>query len=374
MRVHGLDIAVVLAALAAGCGQETVLRIDVQAGAGAAPAALRVTLTGAVSTAPRLIMPVTLPGTVVAHGLPAVDGPVCVLVEGLDGQQLPIAAATATVVVRGLPATAVCVQAEGLDGAGNVVVGGATTVQLAAAHTTAADVQMANGAVHCAAPAGDMGQPADLGGVLPDGAVALCPAGALFCDDFESGTFANWTQYGVKYGDMGSIAPSMTRAAHGAWSAEARASGQSGMANYAEVEKDFTPRVAPPVAVRANVWSGQPLTGYTIALSVFDDNANGLSLGADGSGRWVVTEDQATVADHTSTVATTAGWHCLELVVDGGGMVSAYVDGALVIGPFARNSTLPYGAFVFGIDRTVQSGTDLFVDDVAIAPARLYCP
>jgi hypothetical protein len=99
-----------------------------------------------------------------------------------------------------------------------------------------------------------------------------------------------------------------------------------------------------------------------------------LSLGGSSGGLWVVTEDQATVPDHTSSVATTAGWHCVEVVIDAAGMVTAYVDGALIVGPFARHSTLPYGAFIFGVDRTVQAGTDVFVDDVAIGTSRLYCP
>lgn len=335
----------ILGWLCAGCGDETLVRLTVLAGETPPPASLRLTVVGdGLAATTRTFTPVTFP---------------------------------ATLVIRGVPADRdVCVEAEGLDGNGALLTGGSTTVHTLAKQTTLAEVQMSNAFARCPALAGDMaaGEAPDLAGSGSDGGVALCPAGALFCDDFESGTLVKWSQHGVKYGDMGTLAPSMTRAAHGAWSVEAQASGTSGMANYAEVEEDFTPRVAPPVAVRANVWSAQPLTAYTVVMSMYDDNANGLSLGGNGNGRWVVTEDQATVGDHNSTVATTAGWHCLELVVDAAGLVSAYVDGALVIGPFARNSTLPYGAFIFGIDRTVQSATDVFVDDVAIGPSRLYCP
>jgi len=272
----------------------------------------------------------------------------------------------ATLVVRGLPASEVCVQAEQLDDSGNLLVGGSETVQLLAHRTTLADIQTSNAFVRCPALIGDMGSNVD-GGV--------CPAGALFCDDFESGTFDKWTQAVVKYGDMGTIAPSMTRAAHGAWSAEAKGSGLPGTANHIAVIKALT-AVPAPVAMRANIWSAQPLTGYTMVMSLYDDGINGFSMGGDSNARWVVTEDQTvdSIPDHVSSTPTATGWHCVEMVVDGGGMFSAYVDGNRIIGPLMRAQAASYTTFTFGLDRTVQPSSDVFVDDVAIGTTRLYCP
>ena len=120
-----------LALVACGCGDDTVLRITVEAGVTPPPASLRLTLVGdGITAPPRTITPVSFPGTVVVHGIP---GRVSV----------------------------VCVQAEGLDAGFNVVGGGTATVQLVAHRTTLADVQMSNAWSACALPA-------DLGASPPD--------------------------------------------------------------------------------------------------------------------------------------------------------------------------------------------------------------
>jgi len=113
-----------------------------------------------------------------------------------------------------------------------------------------------------------------------------------------------------------------------------------------------------------------------MVMSMYDTNNAGLSMGGDNNGKWTITEDDGNGAttDHPSTLATTTGWHCLEIVIDAAGMVSGYVDGTRVIGPFARNITTSYSGFPFGLARTVVSDSDVFVDDVAIGRSRLYCP
>lgn len=71
-------VAIALAVLAAGCADDTVLRIDIaDPGISPAPASLRVTLVG-VSAAPRTIAPVTLPGTIVVTHVPSSVGQLCV--------------------------------------------------------------------------------------------------------------------------------------------------------------------------------------------------------------------------------------------------------------------------------------------------------
>ncbi len=363
MRIVAIALA---AAVCTGCGGESVLRVNVVGDGGAAPASLRVTIVGAdVHAAPRTIAPVTLPGVVVAHWSSAA-------------------------------ASTVCVQVEALDGGGNVTDGGAVTVGVAPHKTTTATVQLTNPPVGCSPVGEDMAVAQDLAGagggggggagggggdmaVPPDmTTVAICPAGALFCDDFESGTLARWTQASVKYQDMGTIAPSMAHAAHGVWSVEAQGSGTTAQ-NYIEVEKDFSPGLTPPVAMRANVWLATPLDSFTMVFALYDDTFHGFSLGGDTSTPpvWVMTEDQTMTGqpDRKNNVPTPGpGWHCVEVVIDAAGMVTAYVDNAVVAGPFMRYSAVAYTSFFFGIDRTVRAATDVFVDDVAIGPARLYCP
>ena len=356
-------VAIALAFFAAGCAEDTVLRIDIpDPGVSPAPASLRVTLVG-VNAAPRTISPVTLPGTLVVTHVPAVS-------------QL-------------------CVDVEGLDDAGNVIVGGAADVAVARHGTTRATVSLSTEDQTCEsiAPPDDLaiGGTDDLGGGGGGGggapndlarppdltAVQVCPPGATFCDDFELGNFSRWSSTQVKYADMGTVVPSMAHAAHGIYSAHATGSGVSGADNYIELEKDFPSGIAPPLALRANVWSAAPLGSYTMVIALYDNTTNGFSLGGDNNATWVLTENQTLggAPDRHSTLATPGpGWHCVELVVDAGGNVSVYVDENQIIAPFARISAVAYTGFFFGIPRTVVAGTDVFIDDVAVGPSRLYCP
>lgn len=356
-------VAIALAVLAAGCADDTVLRIDIDdPGVATAPSSLRVTLVG-VNAAPRTIAPATLPGTIVVNHVPS-------------------------------SVAQLCVQVDALDDAGNEVAGGAANVVLSAHHTTHATVSLSTGGESCAtiAPPDDLstgggddmalGGAADLAGAdlasAPDMTAAqVCPPGSLFCDDFELGNFTRWSSTQIKDTDMGAIAPSMAHAAHGIYSARAQGSGSSGADNYTELEKDFAAGLAPPLALRANIWSATPLANYTMAIALYDNTTNGFSIGGDNNGTWVLTENQTLggAPDRHSTLATPGpGWHCVEVVIDAGGMVSVYVDSANIIGPFQRISAVAYTSFFFGIPRTVVSGTDVFVDDVAIGPSRLYCP
>jgi hypothetical protein len=360
VRIHRLGtfgpLLGVLAAgaLVGGCADDTVLRLTVLPGALPKPAALRVTVAGAgLNAPPRRVAPVTLPGTVVVRGLPAGTSSVCVAVDGLDG-------------------------------ADGTISQGSTTVTLAAHHTTNADVTLGapTGAAPCEGFAGDLGTPGDdLGGdgdlARVDGGAEICPAGAIFCDDFESGDTSKWDVINIKK-DLGSqLGVQSARVYHGTHALESVGSGASGADNFVAVEKRFPP-TSPPFAIRGMFFSAQNPHGYTLVMTVFDDSGFGVSFGGDNDTTWVITEERAGgTDDHHSDMATAdAGrWHCLEIVVDAAGNVTGYVDEHPLIGPFARvTPTQQYTTFIVGISRTVVANVDVFFDDVAMGPSRLYCP
>lgn len=360
--VIGRSAVLVLFMLASGCGSDTVLRLTVRNGQMMpAPASLRVALVGAgVSAAPRVIAPVSLPGVVVIRALPSA-------------------------------ATQLCVDLAALDAGGAPVGQAAVTVQLAAHGTTSADVTLAPpglGAGCAASPgdgggdlAGDSGDlalpppPSDLAGV--DIAPVLCPPGTLFCDDFESGNINKWTTTGGRF-DLSSLDVQQLVVRHGSWALHAAASGTPTQNNLSVVEYDFPPGIAPPLAIRANLYFARQLDSYTTVMALYDSTVHGFAVGGDNvaGGTWVLTEDQAGAPDHhTDMVPATGGqWYCVELVVDAAGMVSLYVDGNQLVAPFQRLSPVAYSAFIVGVERTVLADTNVFVDDAAMARTRLYCP
>lgn len=344
----------------AGCGGETVLRIDIpDPGASPPPASLRVTLVG-VNAAPRTIAPVTFPGTVVVHNVPA-------------------------------SVSQLCVQVDGLDDAGNELVGGATNVVLSTHHTVHATVLLSTAPTTCADLVPDnlaTSEPVDMagaggagGGDLaggPDLGRALCPAGAIFCDGFETGTLVNWNGAGAKL-DAGTIGVQSTTKAHGTYALRALANGAQGAEIYADAEKDFTP-TAPPLAIRANVFFPTALASFDHVIALYENNSgstNAFAIGGDPNGNWVIAENESLVPDHTSDmVPTGAGqWHCVELVIDAAGMVTLFVDNHQLIGPFARATTgISYSNLLVGVVRSVDPNYVAYIDDVAVGPSRLYCP
>ncbi|MDB4965293.1 MAG: Cellulose-binding protein [Myxococcales bacterium] len=340
--------ALVFGALGGGCGGDTVLRLTVLPGVVPRPTALRITVTGGgIVAAPLRVSPVALPGTVVVHGLGAAASRICVAVEGLDASD-------------------------------TLVSQGSTTVTLARDHTTAGEVTLGapTSALPCESVDSDLGVPGgDLGDLAGKDAAAPCPAGATFCDDFESADTSRWTLVDIKR-DLGTeLTVQSARVYQGSRALEVVATGTVGVENYAVVQKNFPP-TAPPFAVRTMFYSVQNLSHFTMVMSVYDGSTHGFSMGGDSDTAWVITEDQAVVPDHHSDMATSDGgrWHCLEMVADAGGNVTGFVDDKPLIGPFARVSAVQYTNLAIGIGRIVVPDVDVFFDDVAIGPARLYCP
>jgi hypothetical protein len=355
-------VFIALAAFAvAGCG-DTILRIDIlDPGASPPPTILRVTLVG-VNAAPRTITPVTFPGTVVVHNVPA-------------------------------SVSQLCVQVDGLDDAGNELVGGATTVVLSTHHTVHATVSLTTSATKCsdlvpgdlstgepvdmAGAGGGGGAPGDLAGVSDLSAIPLCPTGAIFCDDFETGNLTKWNGSSAKQ-DAGSVTVQSNTKAHGTYALRAIGNGASGVDVYAEAEKDFPP-TSPPFALRANVYFPVALEHYDEVIALYENatgSTNAFTIGGDSNGYWVVAENESMAGDFASDMVPADGgtWHCVELVIDAGGMVTLFVDNHRLVGPWQRTSNVTYSTLFVGVTRSVDANLTAYIDDVAVGPSRLYCP
>jgi hypothetical protein len=350
--VRVVAIALVMLAAVGGCSRDdTILRITVEAGVEPPPASLVVSLVApGLTVPPRTIAPAAFPGTIVIHGLPA-------------------------------DLTDLCVETEGFDAGGNFLVGGSANVELVRHRTTLADVQMSNAFARCAGRgASDLGGedllPATDGGAT-DMATPICPVNAIFCDDFESGDLSKWNAASAK-SDAGTVTVQSTTKAHGTYALRSLANGSPGTQVYAQAEKDF-PATAPPFALRANVYFPTTLDRFNQLIALYENSSgsiNSFAIGGDTDGNWEVSENESNAPDRFSDmVPTGAGaWHCVELVIDAGGMVDFYVDNHHLVGPWARASQVSYSMLLVGITRSVSTDYVAYIDDVAIGPSRLYCP
>jgi hypothetical protein len=361
VRIHGLYLALLLGA---GCGQpDTIVRLTVRLGHAPTPEKLRVSVYGptGVLTAAKTLSPVPLPGVIV--------------IDRVDPS---------------LPELCVALEGEARDG--TITSRGAVTVGIVPYMTANAAIELGDTTMLGCTLGGDGGSaPHDLGGsgardlathdlTAQDllGVVPICPANAIFCDDFESGDVSKWTEHEIHFDGGAQLEVQATVARHGKYALHATATGHDMAGQGRSVVVKTLPGVMPPIAVRANVFAVQPLDHYGVTVEIYDSSYHGFAVSGDNQDVWTVTEDQTqngAVDRHADMVPFNAGaWHCVEIVVDNNGFVSLFIDNHQLVTPFLRMSAVSYATLQVGIGRTINPTNDVYVDDVAVAPTRLYCP
>lgn len=224
-----------------------------------------------------------------------------------------------------------------------------------------------------------------IGDGAPPGDVTApsCPAGALLCDDFESGTTAKWTHQPSAQG--GTTTVTSTNPHGGAMSLEVDCPAQAMNDCQGALELDFSPHTSGVLAVREWINTTTTLQNFDLVaqvetLSPFQYS----SAGGNDSAMWVSTElgpPGNMGPDHTSTTSVPAPgtWTCLELVYTfsgsgGAAQIQMFVDEASVLDvPANDTSTASYNDVEVGITRADKAGFHGFVDDVVIANARIHC-
>jgi hypothetical protein len=325
-----------------------------------APQKLQISVYGpsGMLAPPRTLTPVSLPGTIVLDRIDPSLPELCVALEGLAGDGTVTSRGAVTVgIVPDMTANA--------------------AIELGATTMLGCTLGRDGGAQDLARDAG-VTVVQDLAGRDLFGVVPVCPGNAIFCDDFESGDVSKWTTQELFF-DLGAeINVQQAIVRHGQYALHTSATGHDmAGAGHSIVIKGL-PNVTPPLAVRANVFAVQPLDHYGVSVELYDDTTHGFSVSADNQDVWTLTEDQATGGGpdhHTDMVPyDTGSWHCIEIVIDAAGFVTFYVDNHQLLAPFPRMSTVAYTTLQMGIGRTVNPVNDVYVDDVAVAPTRLYCP
>ena len=211
--------------------------------------------------------------------------------------------------------------------------------------------------------------------VPPDLARPVCPANHLFCDSFETGDARYWT---VDTGrnatiTVGSAGPPYrgVYAAHGVAQLNPIDGGYT--EDYATLDATFTPQNE--VWLRAYVYFTKTAV-YEMALRLGKGTAEQV-VGIDGSGDWVVTQNNGVDDDlKTGAPAAIGKWVCIELGVQTvANSVQLFVDSTAM--PFLTGVTAVKAQdsqLSVGIARTPGTpALQILVDDVAVAPTRIGC-
>ena len=225
-------------------------------------------------------------------------------------------------------------------------------------------------------------------------ATSLCAAGAppspctgaLFCDSFESEsgtTFSAWSQQAVSNSGGGAANPgtgisvAVNPVCAGSHAMHAVAVGANQQAFVYETGLSLPSTTY----LRAFVYlPSQPAASFDLFSFATGDASQYLQLGYDGAKLFAFRNfaGAGAIPDFATTLPT-GRWICLEAAVGldaANGSLAFFVDGAPVATPATGVGTLPAGAS----DSTFEAGiifaagdAELYLDEVAIGPARIGC-
>jgi len=226
----------------------------------------------------------------------------------------------------------------------------------------------------------DLSRAPDLTTTIDGGAaISGCPAGAIFCDDFETGDLSRWPNpvTNCKAGTVEGV--DGTRAFRGARSLHATEP-NTGVSGGCDLSLPINPVSSGVLAVRFYVYSPALLRGDWTGLLYFDDGAY-VALGDNTMpGQWKI----YWAADYygIGVQETPGAWQCVEEVLDvTNSRIELFVDDAANPNPSkAPIVTLPnvgvgtISTIDFGLMNTPGGlAEDVSFDDVAVANHRIGC-
>jgi hypothetical protein len=209
-----------------------------------------------------------------------------------------------------------------------------------------------------------------------DGANPLCPAFALLCDDFESGTAAKWS--GVSLSPLASGTVSTTRSHSGQFAFDANVPSNTGIEFSTVYLKIIPAQTTGVIAIREWIYATAPFGSFDMVVGLFNNPADKYFVfGCDNSDNWTATERSTTTGtdDHLGTLPCAPNvWTCVEMVYSlDARHATLYVNDAAVLDVAVLDPAPQFDDIELGALRADSAGFRIFVDDAVIATQRIGC-
>jgi hypothetical protein len=204
-----------------------------------------------------------------------------------------------------------------------------------------------------------------------------CPAFALFCEDFESGSLNTntWTTE-IVGSSTTMITTSQTH--DGTYALDSQ-SGVQGSAGVSAIARPIGSHSTGTLAARVWVNAAVPIENFDLVLGFSDalDN-NYTTVGGDQFAAWVSSEartSSGTTDLHSTTPTTANQWTCVELVFAFGTppQVQVFIDDAQVVAAAGVTPSPTYTHVRVGNVRGDNLGFHVFTDGLAVATQRIGC-
>jgi hypothetical protein len=209
-----------------------------------------------------------------------------------------------------------------------------------------------------------------------DAASPVCPAFALLCDDFESGTAAKWS--GVSLSTLASGTVSTTRSRSGEFAFDANVPMNTGIEFSTVYLRILPAQTTGVIAIREWVYATAPFGSFDMVVGLFNNAADKYFVfGCDNSDNWTATERSTTTGtdDHLGSLPCAANvWTCVEMVYSlDARHATLYVNDNAVLDVAVLDPAPQFDDIELGALRADSAGFRIFVDDAVIATQRIGC-
>jgi hypothetical protein len=197
-----------------------------------------------------------------------------------------------------------------------------------------------------------------------------CPG--FFCDDFESGDTSRWS--GTSVTPTATLVVQTATVHRGMHALDGNVPAIAD-GSIAAVVEHFPAKSSGMIAARGWFYLPQPLIHFDSVITVFGAPNHYITVDADDTQNWTVTENGTASADHHSAaIAMQNAWVCVEVnYTFAPATITLYLGDVPIIDVPAVDTGPAYTEARVGVSRADAAGAHALTDDVVLATQHVGC-